>query len=397
MRISALADTVSKHWAQIGELTVPVANVNPMLGQIGKLFAYIDLSAVDQKRKIINSARLTPAAEAPSRARQLVQAGDVLVSTVRPNLNGVARVERQHDGHIASTGFCVLRPRQDKLDTGFLRHWVSTPTFVKSMIRMATGASYPAVSDAIVRRSLMPCPSLSEQRRIAAVLDQADALRAKRQTEAAQLDQMTTALFASIFGAGFAADWPRVSLGTLLISLTSGSRGWATYYAESGDMFLRIQNVRRNGLNLDNITYVRAPNTAESRRTLVRSGDVLLSITADLGRTAVVPPTLGRAYTNQHLAILRQTELNPVFLSAFLASVDGQQQIARLNKSGVKAGLNFDDVRSIQIPVPPRKLQDRYDACCAQVANVGQRFTAATAATNELFASLQHRAFRGEL
>jgi len=153
--------------------------------------------------------------------------------------------------------------------------------------------------------------------------------------------------------------WPTKPLGELLSFLTSGSRGWAEYYRESGDLFLRIQNVGRNRMLLDDVAFVAAPNTAEARRTLVQSGDVLLSITADLGRTGVVPDGIGRAFINQHLAILRVQNIHSPFLSAYLASPEGQKQVMGRNKHAVKAGLNFDDIRSFQIPLPPLAEQRR--------------------------------------
>ena len=87
-------------------------------------FFYIDLSAVDKEEKhvIREAAKWLTWAEAPSRARQIVQANDILVSTVRPNLNGVAQLGVDHDGAIASTGFCVLRANPDVLDSRYLFH-----------------------------------------------------------------------------------------------------------------------------------------------------------------------------------------------------------------------------------------------------------------------------------
>lgn len=155
------------------------------------------------------------------------------------------------------------------------------------------------------------------------------------------------------------SNWPVVRLGDDLRFLTSGSRGWATYYRDDGAVFLRIQNVRNGRLVLDDIAFVQPPQTAEARRTRVMPGDVLLSITADLGRTAVIPDDIGDAYINQHLAILRPRRLDPRFLSAYLASPLGQTQIARLNRQGVKAGLNFEDIRSLTVPIPPLPEQRR--------------------------------------
>ena len=153
--------------------------------------------------------------------------------------------------------------------------------------------------------------------------------------------------------------WQTKPLGELLSFLTSGSRGWAKHYSDSGDIFLRIQNVGRNQMLLDDVAFVDAPDSAEARRTRVEPGDVLLSVTADLGRTGVVPEGIGRAYINQHLVILRVTGIHPPFLSAFLASPEGQKQVMGRNRHAVKAGLNFDDVRSFNIPLPPLAEQRR--------------------------------------
>lgn len=156
-----------------------------------------------------------------------------------------------------------------------------------------------------------------------------------------------------------ASAWPTVRLGDHLEFLTSGSRGWSQYVRESGAMFLRIQNVGHNRLDLDDVAYVDPPPGAEAQRTRVQAGDVLLSITADLGRTAVVPAGLGPAHINQHLAILRVRNFDPRFVAAYIALGPGRYQLAKLDRLGVKSGLNFDDIRSLEIPLPPLPEQRR--------------------------------------
>ena len=202
----------------IGDCVRSVGTWNPLTEAGGEKFLYIDLSAIDQERKEIVAARSVACAEAPSRARQLVEQGDVLVSTVRPNLNGVARVRGEHHGATASTGFCVLRPAGEKLDSAYAFQWVKSSNFVNAMVSMATGASYPAVSDRIIFESKIPLPPLPEQRRIAAILDQADALRAKRREALAQLDSLTQSIFIEIFGDPELnpLNWPKAALGLLI-------------------------------------------------------------------------------------------------------------------------------------------------------------------------------------
>ena len=138
---------------RIGDLVEAVESLSPEGTGIGHndRFVYVDLSAVDNEKKEITGARRVLRADAPSRARQLIQAGDLLMSTVRPNLNAVATVPVQLDGAIASTGFCVLRPRHNVVCGRYLFHWLTTPQFVAEMVQRATGQSYPAVSDAIIK------------------------------------------------------------------------------------------------------------------------------------------------------------------------------------------------------------------------------------------------------
>jgi len=346
----------------IGDLIRPVKTWDPTKSSANDLIRYIDISAVDRDTKAITGVTEVLGAVAPSRARQLITSGDVLVSTVRPNLNAVGSVPSEFDGATASTGFCVLRTCPDKLDARYLFNWVKTPTFVADMTAKASGQSYPAVSDRMVKESRIPLPPLDEQRRIAAILDKAEEVCDKARQAAGKTAQLRESVFLDMFGDPIEQlkTGRTVPLSELLCFLTSGSRGWAAFYSDVGAKFLRIQNVGRGCMLLDDTAYVNAPATAEAKRTRVEPGDVLMSITADLGRVGVVPNDIGEAYINQHLSILRPSNIDPYYLCAFLISEAGQRQIQTSNKGGVKAGLNFDDIRNICVAVPPSHTQDRF-------------------------------------
>ncbi|HTG35007.1 MAG TPA: restriction endonuclease subunit S [Thermoanaerobaculia bacterium] len=362
-------------------------------------FRYIDISSVDRHSKSIVGVTELQVRGAPSRARQILRADDVLVSTVRPNLNAVAIVPKALDGAIGSTGFTVLRANPKRLLPRFLFYWVRSPAFLADMTKKATGASYPAVSDRIVLESSMPMPHVDEQCHTADILDKADAICCKRKETIALTEELLRSAFFEMFGDPVTNPkrWPVKPLGQLLAFLTSGSRGWAEYYADTGDIFLRIQNTKQDRLDLSDIAYVRAPDSAEARRTRTCPGDVLLSITADLGRTAVVPDTLEKAFINQHLAILRPREVNSEYLSSFLSSEGGQRQIKRLNKGGVKAGLNFDDIRSIDVLTPPDGLQREFAEAKAQIRRLEASYVGVAQEGDALFQSLVARAFSGNL
>ena len=319
----------------------------------------------------------------------------VLFGKLRPYLRKIVRPEFSG---VCSTDIIPILPKEG-VSRDYLFYFLRTPDTVNLATSRCSGANLPRLSPKQLASFKIPLPPFAEQKRIAGILDTADALRAKRREALAELDTLLQSTFLDMFGDPVTnpMGWEVVTVGDEIGFLTSGSRGWAKYYAKDGDTFIRIQNLKDGQLDLGDIAFVNAPESAEARRTKVEPGDVLLSITADLGRTAVVPGGIAKAHINQHLAILRFTSLNPVFVSYQLASKGGQAQFDRLNREGVKAGLNFNDVKSIRLTNPPLDLQHRFAASVESVEEqkTGQR--AHLAELDTLFASLQSRAFRGDL
>ncbi|MCA9839956.1 MAG: restriction endonuclease subunit S [Trueperaceae bacterium] len=185
---------------EIGSIVKTVKKWNPCKDAPNDYFLYVDISSVDKSMKEIVEATQIRGLNAPGRAQQLLNSGDILVSTVRPNLNGVAFVHASHHNATASTGYCVLRPDLTKINARYLFQWVRTPQFIDEMILNSSGANYPAVTDKIVKVSKIPLPPLEHQKLIADVLDKADELRRKRQAALAKLDELLKSVFLDMFG-----------------------------------------------------------------------------------------------------------------------------------------------------------------------------------------------------
>ena len=152
----------------LGDLTEPkVDQAGPPLDDE---FVYVDISSVDNQAKRIVEPKRLAAVAAPSRARQRLRAGDVLVSMTRPNLNAVALVPHELDGAIGSTGFHILRGRETVLPQ-WLYYGVQTRAFVGAMSDPVQGALYPAVRPKDIRAFDIPAPPLGEQRRIVAEIE----------------------------------------------------------------------------------------------------------------------------------------------------------------------------------------------------------------------------------
>jgi type I restriction enzyme, S subunit len=159
------------------------------------------------------------------------------------------------------------------------------------------------------------------------------------------------------------AEWNAADLESIATFVTSGSRGWAQYYSTQGAIFLRIGNLTRAHINLrfDDLVLVNPPLSSEGKRTAVRSGDLLISITADLGIIGMIPSDFGEAYVNQHIALIRLREdvVNPRFVAWFLSSRGGQSQFEALNESGAKAGLNLPTIKRLLLSLPSLTEQTR--------------------------------------
>lgn len=391
----------------LGEVVCRPETWTPATSSPGQSFVYVDLSAVDQENKQIVGARRVPTEEAPSRARQLVAAGDVLVSTVRPNLNCVARVQPELDGATASTGFCVLRPSIARLSGSYLLQWVKTRQFVSSMTQRATGASYPAVSDKIVLESHIPLPPLAEQCRIAEVLDRADALRAKRRAALTQLDTLTQSIFLDMFGdpVSNTPAWPLQRIADYVADFQGGQ----SFQPEDSSA-----TTLRRVLKISAVTSGRflpgenkPVNDAHHPAPMhfVKEGDLLISRanTSELvGAVALVdacPPNLLLPDKLWRFVWRQPKTVDPLFARALFQSPQMRREISQhaSGTGGSMKNISKAKLRRVETIVPPFDLQRQFAERVELVERATRAQRASLAALDALFASLQHRAFRGEL
>ena len=216
-------------------------------------------------------------------------------------------------------------------------------------------------------------PPYEKQCEIAEVLDKVTSLISLRKQQLAKLDELVKVRFVEMFGDAKLNpyDFPCNSLSEYILFLTSGSRGWSQYFTDNGEYFITIKNVKNCRITLQDVQYVIPPDNAEAKRTKVQENDLLISITADLGRTGVVPKEIAKhgAYINQHLTCIRLNleKVNPIYVAYYMESDAGKEQFASKNQSAVKAGLNFNAINSLKLIVPPLSLQNDFAAFVERV------------------------------
>jgi type I restriction enzyme S subunit len=293
----------------------------------------------------------------------------------------------------------VPGPELDKAFAFRLLEWVT------AAIRSAAhGVAMLHMTKAGMEAWPIALPPLPEQRRIAEVLDRAEALRAKRRVALAQLDTLTQSIFLDLFGDPIANPkrWKVEELGSFAERITKGeSPKWQGFeYQDDGALFVTSENVRLGAIDLSAPKFVPLEFNSKLSRSELRPGDLLVNLVgASIGRSCIFPGYNRPANINQAVAVVTidKSRLDHVFLSGLLVSEHGQQLLLNNRVEGARANISLTDLRELRVPVPPVPLQHEFARRVAAVDKLKSAHRASLAKLDALFASLQHRAFRGEL
>jgi type I restriction enzyme, S subunit len=303
-----------------------------------------------------------------------------------------------HDGYLGST-LGALRPDGSKVNHRYLFYFVHGN--FHTLNTRTRGAAVPHLDRELLLDLEFALPALPEQERIVRILDEADVLRRLR----AQADDRTRGLadaaFIEVFGEPRAnpKKWPICVLGEVTQRITSGSRGWSRFAGKGSGRFLRTQDVS-DGEIADDLLPVEPPQGAEADRTRLALGDVVVTITGIVGKAAVFRGSAHPVFISQHVSLVRPDprKLVAEYLVAYANLSYGDVPVfARLQYGQTKPGLGFRELRSTPIPLPPKGLQDRFAARVAEIRQLQAAQAASRQRLEDLFQSLVHRAFQGEL
>lgn len=290
----------------------------------------------------------------------------------------------------------VLKAIPEVLDNDYL-YWALVH---KNIVKFVSGGTRSKLNQSELRKIEIPYFSIEKQKNISLVFNKIESQIDLTKDLIAKLNNKKQGLLNDLLtrgvdsqgnlrpgyedapdlyqetGLGFIPkEWEILSVSDFSDFVTSGSRGWASYYAESGALFIRIGNLSRENLDMrfESVVYVNPPKSADGLRTKLQEGDILISITADLGIIGVVPKKFGDAFINQHVALVRPKEgFNSRFIGYYLASSQSQKQIETYNDGGAKAGLNLPTIRNLKVALPnsvseQNAIAEKLDAINSQI------------------------------
>ena len=347
----------------IGQLCKP--NVGQIKLDDDRFIDYFDIASIDNINKKITGFTTYTFVEAPSRARRMIKKDNILVSTIRPNLNAVALFDMNTQNvPVASTGFCVLDCKEDT-NPRFLFYYLQSRFFVNEMVSQATGASYPAVSDKIVRSAHIPVYSYDEQVVIADMLDKVTYIIAKRKQQLAKLDELVKARFVEMFS-DTRAEEPLATLCTFI-----DYRGKTPEKAERGLPFITAKNIKMHHMSFEIKEFI-SKETYDKvmTRGFPKVGDVVFTTEAPLGNVCRIPYMKTEFYIGQRIITMQTKALEPVYLEYALSSDDFKRKILEKSSGSTVTGIRSKLLEQLTIPVPPIAQQQKFAAFVGQIEKI---------------------------
>jgi type I restriction enzyme, S subunit len=366
---------------------------------------YVRPSEIKDGEIEVSSIRRTSPAIADRYKKSSIKAGDILI-TIVGTIGHIAVVPDSLTGGNITQSSARIRVSSPKADREYIKNFLRSDLAKRQYDEHRLGVAVPRLNLHHVRDLEIPLPPLAEQKRIAGILDAADALRAKRRAALAQLDALAQSLFLDLFGDPVTnpKGWEDSSVLDSHADIVSG----ITKGRKLGDKpvrevpYLAVANVQDKYLKLDAVKSIPATED-EIRRYRILRNDLLLTEGGDpdkLGRGSLWTANLPDCIHQNHVFRVRITSshVDPVYLNWIVGSRRGKDYFLRSAKqtTGI-ASINMKQLKAFPMLLPPLPIQQQFAAAVEAIERQKVLHREHLAGLDALFASLQHRAFRGEL
>ena len=356
---------------------------------------WVMISDATASGKVINSTKKKIRPEGLKKTRKVFPGDFILSNSMsfgRPYIMGIEGCI--HDGWL------LMRPRDGRVDQDYFYHLLGSPDVYDSFASRAAGATVKNLNSGIVREVKIPLPPLDEQRRIAGILDQADALRRLRARALEKLNTLGQAIFHEMFGDPFSVSRSNqlVALEDLVERITYGFTSPMSHHPE-GIPIVTGKNVREGFIDYSTCKFA---NQVEFDQLTSKSkpeiGDLLITKDGTIGRYSVFSDDFPICI-NQSVALIKPdlSKVVPEYLSAYVGSAGVQARFQKMKKGNALPHLQITELAKFPIFSPTQQEQNQLKDRLLKVQEQRHILEIGIRYQESLFTSLQHRAFRGEL
>lgn len=282
-----------------------------------------------------------------------LEKGDILIARL-PEPLGRACIFPLEGAYITAVDIAILRIKDISINPQYIMYLINSSTFRSQIKQYESGTTRKRISRKNLEKIEFSLPNLEIQNRIVAHIEELFSKLDKAVDTLKTTKEQLAVYRQAVLNDAFSDFEKKDSIRNLTMVVTSGSRGWAKYYSNSGALFVRIGNLTHSGIDIDfrDIQHITPPDNAEGVRTRLQPNDVLVSITADLGSIGFVSEKVEEAYINQHIALVRfQNPVQGRFMAWYLRSEYGQKDLLKNKRGGGKLGLGLDDIRDTPVPI----------------------------------------------
>lgn len=303
---------------------------------------------------------------------------------------------------------CAAFTPNEEVDTDYLYYFLKhcKPAFVNA----GSGGAQPNISAGFLKNFEIPLPPLVEQKRIAAILDKADAIRCKRQQAIQLADDFLRAVFLGMFGDPVMnpKKWEVKKLSEISTKILNGTtpKGGSEVYVETGVQFLRSQNVWKNHIIYDDLVFLDEKTHKSMSKSSLKHKDILMTKTgrintenSSLGRAALFLGEDDSANINGHVYLIRlKKEIIHEFIVFILTTSEYRDYIRSVCVGGIdKRQINKDHLEDFPIILPPKPLQERFFNQLTKIRLITERTKLSLHDAESMFSGLSQKAFSGQL
>jgi restriction endonuclease S subunit len=357
-------------------------------------FPYIEISEIDTLSGEIQNISNIELSNAASRAKMIVRENDIIVSTTRPNRGAIALIKKEQDFSIASTGFCVIR--NSEIDKNYLFAILKQNFILKQFEQRSSGGNYPAITQEELSSVIIPIANDNNQIKIKTIFQQCFKQKKINEEKAEKLleniddyllkelgitlpekqvntlkNRMFTTSISELSGSRFDPYFNSqefssldkimeneifIKFSTIIDVITKGETPlWkGEEYVENGIPFLKVQNISIDGIK-GKLTYISEELHKSMKRSILRGGELLYTMAGSIGIATLLPADFGEANINQAIAKIvfkENIKLDKDYLLYVLNSIICRKQAERHLTVSAQPNINFEQIKSIKIPVP---------------------------------------------
>ena len=332
-----------------------------------------------------------------------LEKGDILIARL-PEPLGRACIFPLEGAYITAVDIAILRIKDISINPQYIMYLINSSTFRSQIKQYESGTTRKRISRKNLEKIEFSLPNLEIQNRIVARIEELFSKLDKAVDTLKTTKEQLAVYRQAVLKDAFSDFEKKDSIRNLTMVVTSGSRGWAKYYSNSGALFVRIGNLTHSGIDIDfrDIQHITPPDNAEGVRTRLQPNDVLVSITADLGSIGFVSEKVEEAYINQHIALVRfQNPVQGRFMAWYLRSEYGQKDLLKNKRGGGKLGLGLDDIRDTPVPIVSdlvaQKTVDEIEERLSVCDSIEKTVDATLAQADAMRQSILKDAFEGRL